>query len=204
MKDASREVDAYIARSAPFARPILEKVRRAFHLGCPEIEERIKWGVPSFEKDGMVGGMAAFKAHATFGFWRGKELDDPHGVLRAKGTASFMAEKLTHVSQVPPEKLLAGYVRRAVELNAKLAASPGRRRPPRPRRPEAKVPPDLAAALRRHAKARSAFEGFSPSHRREYVEWIVEAKREETRRSRIATAIDWLSRGRSRNWKYER
>ncbi len=200
MPDDAKKVDAYITAAAPFARPILEKIRRAFHAGCPGIEERIKWGAPAFVKNGIVGGMAAFKRHASFGFWRGKELDDPHGILRRSGTASFMAERLTDVSQIPALEVLADYVRRAAALNDA----------PRPRkkaaRPKAapKVPPDLAAALRKNARARTVYEAFSPSHQREYVEWIVEAKREETRARRIATTLEWLTQGRSRNWKYER
>jgi len=206
--DEAKKVDAYIEKAAPFARPILERIRRVVHRACPDIEERIKWGVPSFEKHGMVCGMAAFKAHATFGFWRGAMLDDPHGILKRKGTASFMAEKITDVSGLPPDKILVEYVKRAVALNARLRSEPkGKKKAGTPRkktRPEAKVPADLASALRRSAKARAAFEGFPPSHRREYIEWITEAKREETRKRRIAQAIEWMALGKSRNWKYER
>ncbi|MBI2922972.1 MAG: YdeI/OmpD-associated family protein [Planctomycetes bacterium] len=202
MADDSRKVDAYIAQAAPFARPILERIRSAVHRGCPDIEERIKWGVPSFEKDGMVCGMAAFKAHATFGFWRGKLLDDPHEILRAKGTASFMAEKLTKVSQLPKDSILADYVKRAAALNERLAREPKKPSTPRKKRPEAKVPPDLAAALKRNADARATFEGFPPGQRREYVEWITEAKQEETRKRRLAQAVEWMAEGKIRNWKY--
>lgn len=204
MPDDRKRVDAYIAKSAPFARPILERLRKAVHLGCPDIEERIKWGMPSFEKEGLVCGMAAFKAHATFGFWKGEHLEDPHGILRGKGTASFMAEKLVDVSQLPADRILADYVRRAVELNRKIAAGEGPKKAPRKKKPEAKVPPVLAAALKKNARARAVFEGFPPSHRREYIEWIVEAKRDETRDQRVATTIQWLAQGKSRNWKYER
>lgn len=203
MPDDRKRVDAYIAQAAPFARPILERIRRAVHLGCPDIEERIKWGVPSFEKDGMVCGMAAFKAHATFGFWKGRLLDDPRSILRAKGTASFMAERLTDVSQLPADGILADYVRRAVELNRKIAAGDGPKAPPRKRKPEAKVPPALAAALKKNPKAEVVFRGFPPGKRRDYIEWITEAKTQETRRRRLETAVEWISQGKSRNWKYE-
>ena len=199
MADDRKKVDAYIAKAAPFARPILEKVRAAFHAGCPDIEERLKWGVPSFEKQGLVGGIAAFKAHASFGFWRGAELDDPQGILRAKGTASFMAEKFTDLSQVPPEKILVDYVRRAVALNL---AGPAKRAK-KPAKPPPKVPADLTKALKTSPNARATFEGLAPSHQREYVEWLTEAKRPETRAKRLATTLEWLAAGKSRNWKYE-
>jgi hypothetical protein len=67
-----------------------------------------------------------------------------------------------------------------------------------------KVHPELKTALAKNRKARETFEGFSPSHRREYVEWIAEAKGDDTRKRRIATAIEWLSEGKPRNWKYMR
>ncbi|KAF0245356.1 MAG: hypothetical protein FD180_1671 [Planctomycetota bacterium] len=201
MSDESKKIDAYIAKAAPFAQPILKRIRAAVRKACPDIEEKVKWGCPSFEKNGMVCGVAAFKAHATFGFWRGAQLDDPKGILKAKGTASFMAEKFTDVSQLPPDGVLVDYVKRAVALNESGLKSPMSRAGKKPK-PEAKVPPDLAAALKKNAKARAAFESFPPSHRREYIEWITEAKQEETRNRRLATTLEWLAKGKSRNWKY--
>ncbi len=203
MKDDTAKVDAYIAKAAPFARPILERLRELVHAACPDIEERIKWGVPSFEKNGMVCGMAAFKAHATFGFWRGKELDDPHGILRAKQKSSFMAERLVDAADIPPAKILIEYIRRAIALNVKRETEPKAPASPRKKRPEAKVPDDLAAALKKNGKARTTFDGFPPSHRREYIEWLTEAKRPETREKRLAQTLEWLAEGKSRNWKYE-
>jgi len=200
MPDDRKRVDAYIAKAAPFARPILERVRAAFHAGCPDIEERLKWGHPSFLKDGIVGGMAAFKAHATFGFWRGAELPDPNRILRGRGAASFMDEKLTDAAQLPAPAILAKYVRAAAALNASGAPRPKPKRAPRP---PPRTPADLAAALKTHAKARATFDAFPPSHKREYVEWITEAKQPETRARRLATTLEWLGQGKSRNWKYE-
>lgn len=200
MPDDSKKVDAYIAQAAPFAKPIIEKVRRVVHKACPDIEERLKWGMPSFEKNGLVCGVAAFKAHASFGFWRAKQLDDPAGILKDK-RGGMMGEKLTDVSQLPADSILVDYVKRAVALNESGAKSP-MSRPKGPKKPEAKVPPDLAASLKKNAKARATFEGFSPSHRREYVEWITEAKQEETRKRRLDQAIEWLAQGKPRNWKY--
>ncbi|MCE9583123.1 MAG: YdeI/OmpD-associated family protein [Planctomycetes bacterium] len=198
MPSDSSKVDAYIAKAAPFAQPILKRVRAAVHKGCPGIEERLKWGVPSFEKNGMVCGMAAFKAHATFGFWREKQMKDPAGILgRHDG---MMGSRYTDVKELPSDAVIAAYVKEAVALNEAGTKSPISR--PKTKKPEAKVPPDLAAALMKNAKARSAFEGFPPSHRREYVEWITEAKREETRTRRVAQAIAMMAEGKSRNWKY--
>ncbi len=196
MKNA--EVDAYIAEAAPFARPILKKVRAAFHRGCPDLEERLKWGVPSFEYRGLMGGMASFKSHVAWGFWRQKEMDDPHGIFKGEGMMG--GGKITDVAELPAENVIVEYVKAACRLNETGPMKRGRAKP----KPEAKVPRDLAVALKGNAKARATFEAFPPSHRREYVEWVVEAKREETRAKRLATAIEWMAKGKSRNWKYEK
>jgi uncharacterized protein YdeI (YjbR/CyaY-like superfamily) len=191
----SAEVDAYIARAAPFARPILRKIRRLFHQACPAIEEKIKWGVPSFERRGRVGGCAAFKHHATFGLWRQDVLPDPQGLFRSR---SPMGCRITDVSELPSDRVILSYIRAAVKLNEEGA--PPRARPAS--RPPARVPPSLLSALRKNPRARAAFEAFPPSHKREYAEWIAEAKQEETRRRRLATAIEWMAQGKPRNWKY--
>jgi uncharacterized protein YdeI (YjbR/CyaY-like superfamily) len=195
MPDDSKTIDAYIAKAAPFAKPILKKIRSVVHKSCPEIEERMKWGMPSFEKNGIVCFAAAFKSHAWFGFFRASQLDDPAGILGDRHL------RLTDVSQLPADKILIDYVKRAIALNESGAKSP-MSRPKGPKKPEAKVPADLAAALGKNAKARVAFEQFPPGHRREYVEWITEAKKEETRQRRLAQAIDWIAQGKPRNWKY--
>jgi uncharacterized protein YdeI (YjbR/CyaY-like superfamily) len=194
----SPEVDAYIAKAPEFARPILEKIRAAFHKGCPGLEERLKWRVPSFEYEGMMGGMAAFKAHVAWGFWRQDELEDPHGILQGDGMLG--GGKITKVAELPSQTVIVQYVKAAAKLNE---AGPKKKAPSK-KKPPVQVPPDLAKALRANRKALATFESFSPSHRREYVEWIVEAKRKDTRERRIATALEWLAEGKSRNWKYEK
>jgi uncharacterized protein YdeI (YjbR/CyaY-like superfamily) len=189
-------VDTYIARAQPFARPILEKVRAAFHKGCPELEEKIKWGVPSFEYKGMMGGMAAFKAHVAWGVWRQKELPDPHGLF--KGRAMMGGDKISDAAQLPAEKVIIEYVQAAARLND---AGPAKRAPSKPKKPP-KAPADLLAALKKSPKALATFEAFPPSHKREYIEWIVEARQAETRARRLAQAVEWMAQGKPRNWKY--
>src|SRR5262245_55915369 len=196
MGERNPKVTAYIAKSAPFARPIFERLRRLFHEACPEIEEKLKWNCPSFEYKGMVGGFAGFKRHANFGFWRQDVLPDPQGIFTGSGP---MANKVSDVSQLPPDDVLLSYIRAAVDLNEK--GPPPRAKPKA--KPPVKVPPRFLAALKKNPKALSAFESFPPSHKREYIEWIVDAKREETRDRRMKTAIEWISKGKARNWKYE-
>jgi uncharacterized protein YdeI (YjbR/CyaY-like superfamily) len=200
VSDDSKKIDAYIAKAAPFAKPILEKIRRVVHRADPDIEERLKWGVPAFEKKGLVCGVAAFKKHASFGFWRATQLEDPAGILKGK-RGGMMDDKLTDVSQLPSDAVLVDYVKRAIALNESGAKSPFSRSKG-PKKAEAKVPSDLARALGKNAKAKAAFEGFSPSQRREYVEWITEAKQDATRARRLKQAIPWMSQGKPRNWKY--
>jgi len=190
-------VTAYIAKSAPFAKPIFERLRRLFHEACPEIEEKVKWSCPSFEYKGMVGGFAGFKAHAAFGFWRQDVLPDPEGLFKTRGA---FGSHLTDVSQLPSDGILKQYIRRAVELNEKGAPARFKSKP----KPPLKVPSYFMAAVRKNKKALAAFNGFPPSHKREYVDWVVDAKQEVTRNKRLQTAIEWMAQGKARNWKYEK
>jgi uncharacterized protein YdeI (YjbR/CyaY-like superfamily) len=190
-------VDAYIDKAAPFARPILKHLRRVVHAGCPQVEETMKWSMPHFDYKGILCGMAAFKQHCAFGFWKQK--------LIFKGDKKKMDEAMGHfgciksLKDLPGERTLAGYVRKAAELNEKGIKDPREEKPPKGR---PRVPSYLSAALKKHAKARRTFENFSPSHQREYVEWLTEAKREETRQRRLKTAIEWLAQGKPHHWKY--
>jgi uncharacterized protein YdeI (YjbR/CyaY-like superfamily) len=198
MKNAA--VDAYIAKSAEFARPILERVRAAMHKACPGIEETIKWGVPHFEYKGVVASMAAFKQHASFGFWKQKLLDDPAGLFPGAGESSMGGRKFRAVGELPAQAVLVRYAKAAVALNEKGVKVP---KPAKPKKPPPRVPADLAAALQRNASAKATYGAFPPSKQREYVEWITGAKQDVTRQKRLATAIEWLAAGKSLHWKYE-
>jgi hypothetical protein len=189
MRMATRDprVDAYIAASAPFARPILKHLRRVVHAGCPDVAETLKWGFPHFMSGGIVCSMAAFKRHCAFGFWKGSLIGaDRIGDLKS-------------IDDLPPKKELVAFAKTAAKLNedgVKVV------RPKKAPQPEAKTPPDLAAALKKNKKAGTAYDNFSPSHRREYVQWITEAKSDETRKRRLDQAVEWMAEGKPRNWKY--
>jgi len=192
-------VDAYIAKSADFARPILEYLRAVIHEGCPEVEEAIKWGMPSFLYHGRIlCGIAAFKQHCAFGFWGGRGLV---GNEDKRDDAMGQFGRIASLKDLPSKKVLVGYVKQAMKLSDERAAAP-----PKPRKapkPAPATPDDLAAALKKNKKAAVTYEAFSPSCKREYVEWISEAKREETRASRVAQAVTWMAEGKQRNWKYQ-
>jgi uncharacterized protein YdeI (YjbR/CyaY-like superfamily) len=191
-------VDAYIAKSADFARPILRHLRVVVHDACPEVEETMKWSMPHFDYKGMLCAMASFQQHCTFGFWKGSLIVDRNGRSVAEAMGQF--GRITAISDLPSKKILGGYVRAAAKLNdegVKVVRSK-----PKPKKPVV-VPADLQAALKRNRRAFGTFEDFSPSQKREYVEWITESKREETRERRLKQAVEWMSQGRARNWKYE-
>lgn len=203
-------IDAYIAKAEPFARPILEHVRELVHEGCPGVEETIKWGMPSFVHAGAIlCGMAAFKRHASFGFWKHAEVvGEP---AASEGMGGF--GKLASIDDLPAKRQLLAWVRKAARLNEARSTGAGKAgsaakstgaRTAAMSRPLPEMPADFADALRLAPQAQATLDAFPPGHRREYLTWIVEAKREETRARRIAQAIEWLGEGKSRNWKYER
>lgn len=185
-------IDAYIADAQPFARPILQRVREMVHRALPEVEEGIKWGVPHFMLSGKnVAGMAAFKQHAAIML---ASEDKAGGGMGSYG-------KLRSLDEVPAEAELARKLHYARDIVASGQSLVSATRKPKP---EPSLPQDLAAALRDNAAARAAFDGFPPSARRDYVEWIEGAKQDATRARRLATAIEWLAEGKRRNWKYEK
>ncbi len=190
-------IDAYITRQADFARPILEHLRAAVHAACPEAEETVKWGMPHFLYKGRIlAGMAAFKGHATFGFWRAKEAVGETG---AEGDAMGQFGRLTSVRDLPDDQRLGEMIRSAMSASE---AGP-KAQPKKAPKPERETPEDLATALEESPPAKATFDGFPPSCRREYIAWVTEAKRPETRSKRVAEAVAWMAEGKRRNWKYE-
>jgi len=189
-------VDAYIARQADFARPILIHLRETVHAACPACDETLKWSMPSFLYRGKIlAGMAAFKGHATFGFWGHAEVAGD----AAKGGGMGQFGRLNSVADLPPPSDLQDMIAKVME---RIDAG-GTKRPKKPAKPPPAMPADLKAALAGNADAHATFSSFPPSAQKEYLEWITEAKRPETRAKRLAQAVDWMAEGKRRNWKYE-
>lgn len=184
--------DAYIANAPDYARPILKKVRAIFHKADSKIVEARKWGAPAFERDGLVAIMAAFKSYVGINFWHHRHLTHP--------AAKAFEGRFRSVDDLPPDRDVIACVREAIALN-----QPGNKpkTPARKAKPPLAMPSYFAAALKTHAKARAAFDKMPPSHKREYIEWIIDAKQETTRARRIAQAIVWIAEGKHRNWKYQ-
>ena len=194
-------VDACIAEAPEFAKPILKRIRKLVHKGCPGVEETIKWRFPTFMYKGMLCGMAAFKNHCTFGFWKHELLfgknGDP-GRDKEKGMGQF--GRITSMSDLPSDEVMLRWIEEAVKLNTEGVKVPSRAKPKK--RTPLVIPDYFRAALKRNTKAQATFDNFSYSHRKEYLEWITEAKTEETRTRRLNTAIEWMDQGKARNWKY--
>ncbi len=203
---ASPKVDAYCAKVQPFAQPILAHLRELVHKACPEVEETIKWSRPFFEYRGAIlCNMSAFKEHCSFGFW-GEEIGAvlrEAGVLKEGGMGSL--GRITSVADLPSDKQMLGWIRQAAAfVNSGQYTSPiaARHKVVKPK-PSLHTPAEFKTALQGNKKAAAVFAAFSPSSKREYVEWIAEAKRQETRDKRIATAVEWIAEGKQRNWKYQ-
>jgi uncharacterized protein YdeI (YjbR/CyaY-like superfamily) len=196
-------IDAYIAKSADFAKPILTHIRELVHQGCPEVEETIKWNMPFFTYKGMFCHMAAFKTHCSLGFWKSKLVmgkNCPPNDDDKDGMGQF--GRISSLKDLPADKKMVAYIKEAKRLNDEGIQKPSKPKPTRPR--ELEIPTELVAAFKKNKKAMATFEEFSHSHKKEYVEWITEAKRDETRKQRLAMAITWMAEGKARNWKYER
>ncbi len=195
-------IDAYIAEAAEFARPILKHLRQLVHQACPKVEETMKWSHPNFVYGGKIlCNLAAFKSHCSFGFWH----QDLAAVIARDGGQAEAAMgqfgRITSLADLPGDRTLLGYLKQAAQLNE--SGKPARPRPASKPKAEPKIPTDLKTLLAAHPKAADTFAKFSPSHRREYLEWITEAKREETRQKRLETTIQWLTEGKTRNWRYK-
>jgi len=196
-------IDAYISTSADFAKPILKHLRKLVHKACPEAEETIKWGMPFFDYLGILCHMASFKQHCAFGFWRASLMKDPDRIFEKLGdTAMGQFGQIKSLRNLPADKILLEYIKEAAKLNAD-----GIRVPAKARASDKKkliVPDYFKKALGKSKKAVKTFESFSYSHKKDYLDWITEAKTEVTRQTRLKTAILWMSQGKGRNWKYER
>lgn len=200
MGTKDKRIDAYIAKSAEFAQPILRYIREVVHEGCSEVEETIKWGFPHFDYKGMLCAMAAFKQHCSFGFWKGSLI---FGKTEKSEDAMGHFGRITSLKDLPPKKVLLGHVQKAKQLNDEGVKVP-RKAVPRGVKRELNVPDYFTKAIKKNKKALATFEGFPYSHKKEYVEWVTEAKTDETRNRRLQTTVEWLEEGKSRNWKYER
>lgn len=188
-------IDAYIAKAAPFAQPVLTYIRDTVHATVPDVEETVKWGMPHFDYKGTLCSMAAFKEHCAFGFWKAPLLSAEYpNEKKAMGQMG----RITSVKDLPPKRELVRLIREAVKLNEEGVGVPRTKA----KRIAAEPPPELVRALSKNRKAKATYEKFPPGQKREYIDWITEAKTDATREKRLAQAIEWMAEGKPRNWKY--
>ena len=204
MGKRDKRFDAYIADSPDFAQPILTHLRDVVHDACPDVEEAIKWSHPHFVYKGMLCMMASFKQHCSFGFWKAALIEET--VTEKSGEAHGQFGRITSVKDLPSKKILTGYIKQAMKLNEAGVTVPKKKAVAKKGAAKAplKPPADLKVALDRNRKALNTFDAFSPSQRKEYIEWITEAKSEDTRNRRLEQAVEWMAEGKQRHWKYQK
>jgi len=202
MEQYDARVDAYIAKAAPFAKPILEHLRQLVHSVSPLLAETMKWGFPFFDHKGSVCQMAAFKGHIGFGFWKQKQLNDPGKLIKEEDGTAGSFGKITSLSDLPADDILIDFIKQAMQLNEAGNKKPAIKKETAPKAP-IKMPVDFADLLAANPKAQEVYNKFSPSHKREYLEWIVDAKTDVTRQKRMQAAIEQIVEGKSRHWKYQ-
>jgi len=199
MPTTDKRVDAYIAKSADFAQPILKTIRATVHEACPEVEETIKWSMPFFMYKGILCSMAAFKQHCALHIWKG---DMVLGEKEKSDEAMGQFGRIASVKDLPPKTKFIGYLKKAKQLHDDGV------KPVRPKKTTEKkelvVPAYFTAALKKNRKAQTTFDGFPYSKKKDYVEWVTEAKTDETRDRRLQTSLEWLAEGKARHWKYEK
>lgn len=195
----NKQFDAYIAKSPDWAQPILTRLREIVHEACPDVDEEFKWSAPTFMHHGIMCGMVAFKEYVTFHFWKGELVTGTALGANGEGTAAQFG-RLTTLKEVPPKKTLVPLIKKAMKLNEDGVKVDR----PKKKRPTLAMPDYFMAAIQKNKKALASYEQFSPSHRRDYIEWIVDAKTDATRDKRIAQAVEWMAEGKARHWKYQR
>ena len=202
MATKEKAIDNYIAKRADFAKPILNHIRELVHKACPHVEEKTKWGMPHFDYKGkMMCHMAAFKQHTAMGFWFGAIMKDAVLLENAKSEQAMgHLGRITQLKDLPSDKKIIAWVKESMELIDKGIKLPAK---PATAKKELEVPEYFTKALAKNKKAKQVFENFAYSHKKEYLEWITEAKTEETRNKRMATALEWIAEGKGRNWKYQ-
>lgn len=205
MAKKDKRIDEYIKKAQPFAQPILKHLRKLIHENCPEVTETVKWGMPCFDYKGPFCSMASFKQHAVFGFWKYKLMKDPKnylGSIKADGgEAMGNMGRITSLKDLPSDKIIGGFIKQAIKLNDegvkldKTIKNPVNQKNSTPTA-------EFSRALKANKKAWKVWEEWTPGKKKEYVDWLREAKTEETRTKRMHTAVEWIAEGKIRNWKY--
>jgi uncharacterized protein YdeI (YjbR/CyaY-like superfamily) len=199
----SKLIDNYISKSAGFAKPVLRYLRKLVHDTCPDSEEKMKWGMPYFDYKGeMMCSMAAFKQHAVFSFWKAALMKDKILLENARSEVAMgHLGKITSLKDLPSDKKVIAWIKEAMKLNDEgkklIKAKPVTQK-------ELIIPDYFITAVKKNKKAWATFNDFSLAAKKEYLQWVTEAKAEATRNKRLLHSIEWMAEGKKRNWKYEK
>lgn len=205
MNNFDPRIDAYIDKAADFAKPVLSHLREVIHAACPDVEETWKWSFPNFMYNGeILCNMAAFKQHCAFGFWKAALMQDTDGILEVADRAAMgHLGKIQSVKDLPKDAVLKKYIKAAMKLNEQ-GIKPGRKKPTEKEKQQLETPDYMQKALKKNKQAEKVFDTFSYSKKKEYIQWLEEAKTEATRSKRLEQAVEWIAEGKGRNWKYEK
>ena len=203
MEQYDNRVDAFIEKSPEFAKPILTYLRQLVHETSPLLTETIKWGFPFFDYKGVVCQMAAFKEHCSFGFWKATLLNDPNNALSIGDGSAGSFGRITKIEDLPSKEILQDFILQAIALNESGKKTPEAEKKASVPKTELVIPAYFTEYLKAYPNASLNFDRSSYSHKKEYVEWIIDAKSEATRQKRMETAAGWLAEGKSRHWKYK-
>ncbi|MEO9802317.1 MAG: YdeI/OmpD-associated family protein [Reichenbachiella sp.] len=195
--DASKKIDAYLTTVSSEHRPVLELIRKTVNAVDDRIQEDWKWRAPCFSLEGLVCWFVAFKSHVGLNFFKGALIEDIHNAF-VESEDEDKGNRMIHFKSIDEVKVkvIQDYVKQAVLLNEQGIKIDF------PKRKTLETPDYLIEALNKNKKAKDVFESFTDAQRKDYIEWLVEAKREETRNKRMTQAIEWIAEGKTRNWKY--
>lgn len=196
MNEASENITAYIEKATPEFKEVMIALRSVLNNPNFDIKEDWKWGAPNFNNEGMICWLAHFRNHVGMNFFKGTLIKDKYNLFthyrEEKGNRQL---KFSDINQIIPEQI-EYYIEEAIKLNQENIKVVKKEI-------DTSLPLDLETELNNNPKAKMFFESLAPSYKRDYIEWIEEAKREATRTKRLATTMEWLSEGKKKNWKYE-
>ncbi|MCB0792148.1 MAG: DUF1801 domain-containing protein [Flavobacteriales bacterium] len=198
----TERINSHIAEQDEWKRRLMVRLRQLIHQVDPGIEETWRWNGPHFDRNGIMLGMSAHKTCVSIWFHKGALLKDPRRLFEPleKDEAKGMRVYKLKESDAIDEKAFTELVKQAVKLNedgVKLSEA-------KPARKTLVVPPELESVLKKDQHAMTNWEGFSYSKKKDYIEWVTDAKREETRKRRIAQAFQLIRDGLALNERYEK
>jgi hypothetical protein len=190
-------INLYIAELPDWQRKHLVRVRQLIHSTEERIEEAWRGNAPHFDHQGSLIGMHAFKSCVSIWFHKGASLKDGHGLfkLTEKDAEREVRKYKIHEGESINEKAFLDLLKQALKVNAAQAG--GAETKPTSR--ALVVPSDMEQVLRKDEQAWAQWEGLAASHKREYVEWITDAKQDETRKRRLAKALEMIRDGQAKN-----